>query len=72
MSAVPCRARISRNCEGDVRRADALEDGTYDERGDTVVCDACYVRAMSFSHSGRALRHELEDAILQARAGMSP
>ena len=72
MSAVPCRARISHLCEGDVRRADALEDGTYDEHGDTVVCDACYVRAMAFSPSGRALHHELQEAIRQARAGMLP
>lgn len=69
MSGVPCRARISRRCEETVRRTDALEDGTYDEHADTVVCDACYVRAMSFSPSGRALLHELENAILQARAG---
>lgn len=72
MSAVPCRARISRRCEGTVRRADAEEDGTYDEHGDTVVCDSCYVAAMGFSPSGRALRHELPDAILAARMAGRP
>lgn len=64
---VACRARITRLCEISVQPEIAEDDGTYDEATGTIVCDPCYVRAMRFSPSGRALHHELDDSIAAAR-----
>lgn len=62
-----CRAQIAQACEGSRDAEQAEGDNTYDPETGTFVCDACYLRAMPFSPSGRALAEELEEAIEAAR-----
>lgn len=70
MTTIICRARVSRDCfHGHPSEAQFGEDlpldGTFD--GTSIVCDACYVKLMPLTPSGRALHHELPAAIERAR-----
>lgn len=69
---IVCRARVSADCyHGKPTRTQfnadlpLAEDGTYD--GGSIVCDACYVRLMPLTPSGRGLNSELNVAIEEAR-----
>jgi hypothetical protein len=73
LTIVNCRARLEDDClhgkpytaQQPVEEAGETPtlhgDDTFD--GESIVCDACYVRLMPFTRSGRALHDELPEAI---------
>jgi hypothetical protein len=75
---IVCRARVDPECyHGQPTAVQFLdenlpmtEDGTYenDGEGGSVVCDPCYIRVAPLTPSGRALLHELPEAIRMARS----
>lgn len=69
---IKCRARITDRClDGEPTKrqfGDDLpmsEDGLFD--GETIVCDACYVKLIPMTPSGQGLIEELDEAIQIAR-----
>ncbi len=74
---IRCRAKISPACyDGKPTSTQFFGedepltgDGTWlrDDKGGTIVCDPCYLGLMPLTPSGRALNHELPDAIVRAR-----
>lgn len=70
---IVCRAKVSTAClNGQSTRLQFGEpdlgmakDGTFD--GESIVCDSCYIKLMPHTPSGRALHHELDDAIATVR-----
>jgi hypothetical protein len=72
MNEINCRAQVSTQCfhgrpivaqfgfEGTME-----DDGTYDIATNSIVCDACYIKLMPFTPSGRALRDEVRGSNLK-------
>ena len=75
MTEIVCRAKIAEGCLNGRPSAEQFgedlpldEDSTFD--GESIVCDVCYIALMPFTQSSRALHHEIDDAIKQARKAM--
>jgi hypothetical protein len=47
------------------------EDGTYDIRTGSVVCDSCYLAIMPFTRSGQALTDEIDEAISTYKSSLA-
>lgn len=50
------------------------QDGTFETNtfgGETIVCDACYLRIMPFTRSGAAQHHEIAEAIHTYRGSLA-
>ncbi len=76
VNTIRCRAKIAGGCaDGDTTTMawgedlSIMEDGTFvsDGNGGTVICDACYIRLMPLTPSGRGLNHELASALAKFR-----
>lgn len=75
MYRITCRARVSEDClDGEPTSRQFGEDismsndNTYEDGGGgSIVCDACYVKIVPMTPSGKGLLYELEPVINDLR-----